>query len=55
MINYASDNVNHRNRPAKGWKDIVAGLFLNDTKAAFREFESHISFPHNRRLPTQMN
>ena len=42
VINYTPDTLVHRKRPPKGWKDLIASLFLKDTDVAFREFESQI-------------
>lgn len=52
VINYVSDKVNHRKRPPKGWKDIIAGLFLKDTDSAFKKFESQISFSQRTPVST---
>ena len=42
VINYVSDTVIHKNWAVKGIKEKIASLFLKDTEAAFKKFESQI-------------
>lgn len=42
VINYIPDTVIHKNRPPKSLKDKIAGVFLKDAEASFKEFESQI-------------
>jgi hypothetical protein len=42
VINYVSDSVNHKNHTKKILKDRIAGLFLRDSMAAFRQFEKRV-------------
>ena len=39
VINYIPNTVNHKNRPPKGLKDVIASLFLKNSEASFRKFE----------------
>ena len=52
VINYISDKVNHKKFSSKTFKDKLSSLFLKDTDAAFRKFESQVRFSHKDPITT---